>query len=130
VVLQHVAQRAGAIVVIGTILDADRLGHGDLHMVDEVAVPQGLDQRVGKTEDEQVLHRLLAEKVIDAVDLLLVEMLVQQAIEHLRRFEIFAKWLFDHHTVQAARLVESRGFEVLDHCAEFRRLDSKIEHRT
>ena len=107
-VLQHVAQRAGAVVVIGTVLDADRLGHGDLHMVDEVAVPQGLDQRVGKTEHQQVLHRLLAEKVIDAVDLLLVEMLVQQAIEHLRRFEVFAKGLFDHDAVQPARLVEAR----------------------
>ena len=78
VVLQHVAQRAGIVVVVGAVLDADRLGHGDLHVVDEVAVPQRLDQGVGEAEHQQVLHRLLAEVVIDAVDLLLVEMLVQQ----------------------------------------------------
>ena len=40
-VLHHVAQRAGLLVVAAAALDADRLGHRDLHVVDEVAVPDG-----------------------------------------------------------------------------------------
>ena len=67
----HVAQRAGGVVGLAALLDADRLGDGDLHVVDVVAVPQRLEEAVGEAEDQDVLHRLLAEIVIDAEDLLL-----------------------------------------------------------
>jgi hypothetical protein len=42
-------------------------------VVDVVAVPERLEDGVGEAEDQQVLHRLLAQVVVDAVDLLLVE---------------------------------------------------------
>ena len=117
------------VVIVGAFFDADRLGHGDLHVVDEVAIPQGLDQGVGEAENQQVLHRLLAEKVIDTVDLLLAKMLVQQLVQHPRRFDVFAKRFFDHHAIQPARLVEPDRLEVMDDRAEFGRLDRQIEHR-
>ncbi len=62
------------VVVAGAAADADVLGHGDLHMVDEIAVPQRFDQRVGEAEHQQVLDGFLAQIVIDAEDLLFVEM--------------------------------------------------------
>ena len=73
VVLHDVAQRAGLLVVRTATLDADLLGHGDLHMVDVLAVPQRLEDPVGEPEHEQVLNGLLAEVVVDAIDLLFDE---------------------------------------------------------
>src|SRR5690606_34873807 len=39
VILEHVANDAGRVVVAGAAADVDLLGHGDLHVVDVVAVP-------------------------------------------------------------------------------------------
>ena len=69
VVRHHVAQRAGRVVELAAPLDADRLGDGDLHMVDVVAVPQRLEDAVGEAQHHDVLHRLLAEIMIDPIDL-------------------------------------------------------------
>ena len=72
VVLHHVAQRAGRVVVAAAPLDADGLGHRDLHVVHVAPVPDRLEDAVGEPEDHQVLDGLLPEVVIDAVDLPLV----------------------------------------------------------
>ena len=68
-VLHHVAQRAGLVVELRAALDADVLGDGDLHVLDAAAPPQRLEQRIAEAQRQQVLHRLLAEIVIDAKDL-------------------------------------------------------------
>ncbi len=73
VVLDHVAHHARLLVVAAAPLDADRLGVRDLDVVDVLPVPDRLEDAVGEAEDEQVLHRLLAEVVVDAVDLRLFE---------------------------------------------------------
>ena len=53
--------------------DPDLLIDGDLHMVDVIAVPDRLEHAVGEAQHQDVLHRLLAEIMIDPVDLLLVD---------------------------------------------------------
>ena len=68
-VLEHVAQGAGLVVVVGPVLDAERLGDGDLNVVDVIAVPDRLEDRVGEAEDHDVLDGLFAQVVVDAVDL-------------------------------------------------------------
>ena len=68
VVLDDVAGRADAVVVARAPGDADVLGHRDLHVVDVVGVPDRLEQLVGEAQRQQVLHRLLAEVVVDAED--------------------------------------------------------------
>ena len=55
------------------LAEPERLRHVDLHVVDEVAVPDRLEEAVGEAEGEDVLRRLLAEEVVDAEDLLLGE---------------------------------------------------------
>ena len=67
-VLHDVADRAGFLVELAAAGHAEFLGHRDLHAGDEVAIPDGLEERVGEAEVQQVLHRLLAEVVIDAED--------------------------------------------------------------
>jgi hypothetical protein len=73
VVLDDVAGGADAVVVAGAAADADVLGHRDLHVVDVVAVPDRLEHGVAEPERQDVLHRLLAEVVVDAEDRLLGE---------------------------------------------------------
>jgi hypothetical protein len=85
VVLDHVAQAAALLVVAAARAHADLLRHGDLHAVDEVAVPQRLEDGVGEPLHEQVLHRLLPEVVIDPVHLVLLKDGADRGVEFPRR---------------------------------------------
>ena len=73
----HVAIGAGLLVEADALAEVEGLRHVDLHMVDEIAVPDRLEQAVGEPEGENVLRRLLAEEMIDAENLVLGEDLVQ-----------------------------------------------------
>ena len=84
-VLDDVARHAGLLVELAAPLDADLLGDGDLHVVDVLAVPERLEDAVGEAEDEEVLDRLLAEVVIDAEDLALVERRATIVVQRLAR---------------------------------------------
>ena len=66
VILEHVAQHPGAVVVRSAILDPLRFGHRDLHVIDEIAIPERLEHAVREAEHQDVLDRLLAEIVVDA----------------------------------------------------------------
>src|SRR5699024_11450059 len=70
VVLDHVPGGADAGVVAGAGAEADVLGHGDLHVVDEVGVPDRFVQLVREAQREDVCHLLLAQVVVDAEDVL------------------------------------------------------------
>ena len=72
-VLEHVPHDARFLVVLAPLLDADALRGGDLHVVHVLAVPERLEDRVGEPEHQEVLDRLLAQVVIDAVHLVLGE---------------------------------------------------------
>ncbi len=84
-VLQDVAEGADLLVKSAASFEADRLGDGDLHMFDRLAVPHPLEDRVAEAEHQDVLHGLFAEVVIDAVDLLLVEVAVELRVQLVRR---------------------------------------------
>ena len=73
VVLDHVPQRTGPVVVPTSTAHAQRLRRGDLHVVDAVGVPQRLEEGVGEAGHQQVLDALLAEVVVDPEDLVLLE---------------------------------------------------------
>ena len=65
-------------------------------VVDEVAVPHRLEQRVGEPQRHQVLDRLLAQVVIDPEHLRLVEHLEHLRVELARRRQVVAERLLDH----------------------------------
>ena len=77
----HVLVGAGRLVERDALFQGERLWHVDLHVVDVIAVPDGLEQPVGETEREDVLRRFLPQEVVDAVDLVLVERLVQRSVQ-------------------------------------------------
>ncbi len=89
----HVAEGAGGLVEGRALLEAECLRYVDLHVVDVVAVPDRLEQAVGEAEGQDVLRGLLAQEVVDAEDLLLVEHLVQLGVERHGRGEIGAERL-------------------------------------
>ncbi len=97
VVLDQVAQRARGLVVAGARADPDLLDGGDLDVVDEVAVPDRLEHPVGEPEREHVLDGLLAQVVVDAVDLALVEDGAKLGVQLPRRGEVVAERLLDDH---------------------------------
>ena len=96
-VLDHVAGGPDAVVVAGPPTEADILGHGDLHAVDVVAVPNRLVERVGEAQGQNVLHRLFAQVVVDAEHRLLGEDAVDDLIEFDGAFQVVAEGLLDHH---------------------------------
>ena len=104
-VLDHVAQRARLLVVGAARLHADRLADGDLHVVDVVPVPERLEDAVGPAEHQDVLHRLLAEVVIDAVDLILREHRAHRVVQRAGRREIAPERLLDDDAHPAAGAV-------------------------
>ena len=73
VTIVWIADGPGLLVEGGSALEPEILGDGDLYVVDQLAVPDGLEDAVAEAQDEHVLDRLLAEVVIDPVDLALVE---------------------------------------------------------
>ena len=135
-VRHHVAQRAGLLVELAAPLDADRLGHGDLHVVDAVAIPDRLEQPVGEAERHDVLHRLLAEEMVDAENLVLVQRL-QDAARSARgaESEAVAERLLDHHAapelglavLSSLLLGEPALAKLLHHGAEEPVRDREIE---
>ena len=66
--------------------------------------------------------------MVDAIHLLLIKMLMQQAIQHLRGFDILTKRFFHHDTVQAARRIQTGFVQAVDHRAKFRWLDRQIKN--
>ncbi len=102
----HVAIGAGLLVEGRPAAEAERLWHVDLDVVDEGAVPDRLEQAVGKAEGEDVLGRLLAQEVVDAEDLRLVEHLVQARVQRPGALQVGAERLFHDD----ARALDQLGF--------------------
>ena len=98
VVLDHVLERAGSVVVAGPALERERLLPEDLDLLDVGAVPHRLQDPVREPQREQVLHGRHAEDVVDAEDRLLAgrpQRLAQQPVERDRALEILAERLLE-----------------------------------
>src|SRR5262249_56959306 len=102
------------------VLDAHGLGDRDLHVIDVAPVPHRLEEPVGEAEDHDVLHGLLAEVVVDPVDLALVQDGAETAIKLTRGLEVAAEWLLDDDPAPAppALLEQADLAEALDDLRE------------
>ncbi len=69
-------------------------------MIDVLVVPNRLEDAVGEPHDHQVLHRLLAEIVIDAEDLLLAEHLADLIVQRASRCMVAPDRLFHNNASQ------------------------------
>src|SRR5712691_1301259 len=117
VALDHVAKRAGGFIKTAPPLDTQRFRRRDLNVVDVIPVPERLENAVAKPKNEKVLHGILAQVVVDAVDLLFLENVQDDLIQFLRRREVSAERLFDddvHPGVRRGGPCKSGAAELFD----------------
>ena len=126
-ILHHVAQRAGVVVIAAAMLDAHRFGDGDGHIINVAPVPDRLEERIGKTEGQNVLHRLLAQIMIDAENLGFLEAGGENGVQGARRFQIVADRLLDHDPRPFAIPRQSGLAEVFWNFAEHARRRGHVE---
>ena len=123
VVDHDVAQRAHRVVEVPAVVHAELLGHGDLDTLDVVPVPDRLEDGVGEAEVEDLLEPHLAQVVVDAAQLRLVDVLVQVGCERGRRRDVVPERLL-HDDPAAGR--QLRLGEALHHRAEQERWDLEV----
>ena len=93
------------------------------------AVPDRLEEAIGKAQRHDVLHRLLAEEMVDPIDLMLLQRLQDLGIERLGRGQVVAERLLDHHPSPLPVFFrhQARGAEPRDRRAEEAIGDGEIE---
>ena len=113
-VLHHVPHRADFVIESAPRSDPFLLGHGDLHVVDQVAVPDGFPDGVGEAEIEKILDGFFAEVVIDAEEVGLVQAGLQIANKFLGGSEVVPERFFDDDAGGEAGTNEAGLGELLD----------------
>lgn len=104
VVLDHVAQTAHRVVEGTAVRDVEVLGEGDLHVVHIGAVPDRREQRVGEPGDHQALDRAVAQEVVDAQQMSVVEVGGELVLQLPRGVQVVPERLLHHQpgvTVEA-----------------------------
>ncbi len=128
-VLDDVAGRADAVVVAGPAAHPDVLGHGDLHVIHVVGVPDRLIHLVGEAQRQDVLHRLLAQVVVDPEHAVRREHRLHDRVELARCRQVAAEGFLDHHAPPLAVDVsgETRVPQLLGHLGERLRRNRQVE---
>ena len=128
-ILEEVARGARLLVEGAALLDPDRLGDRDLDVVDVAAVPDRLEDPVPEAEDQDVADGLLAEIVVDPVDLQFPEDLADLAVEADGARQVPAKGLLDDDSSPAPAVmlvVEPRAPQAADDLGEGGRLGGQV----
>lgn len=80
-ILHHVAQRTRMVVIAPPMFDPHLFSGGDGHILYVSPVPERLEEWIGKAERQNVLHRFLAQIMVDAEDLGLIESVRQPGVQ-------------------------------------------------
>ena len=126
-ILDHVPQCARVVVVLGTGAHAEVLADRDLHGVDPLPVPRGLDERIGEPEYQQILNGFLPEIVIDPVDLILAEVLVNELVQVAGRCEILSEGFLDDEPGPSPAPVQAGFPEARDRAGKSLRWQGHVE---
>ncbi len=128
VILDHIVERAGLLIIRSTSLDADRFRTGDLYVIDVSSIPERLEDPVAEAKRQNVLDGFLAEVVIDAIDLGFVERFVQVIAQFACAGEVVSERLLHDEPSPAATLSQSRSAESLCRARVLAGLRGEIEH--
>ena len=118
-VLHHVAKRARPVIITPPALEPDRLGDGDLHMIDVSAIPERLEHQVGEAQREQVLDGFLPQIMVDPEGPLFRECRGDGVVDLAARFKVGAERLLQRHSHRRAG--QPRSLEPVDRRLEQRR---------
>src|SRR5262245_49409641 len=128
-ILDHVTQGASLLVVASPGANALVLSHRNLDMVYIFLIPQRFEDGVGETHNQEILDRFLAEVVIDAKNLALIDNLHESVINGAGASQVPAQWLFHNDAClwPLRRPGDESGTLQLLHAGENQlRRDSKI----
>src|SRR5690348_2362070 len=95
--LNHVSESTRRFIKGGPLLDTEAFGGGDLNVIDIIPIPEWLKDAVPKSHGQKILDRILSQKMINAIDLRLIEDFENRAVELFRGSEVAAKGLFDNN---------------------------------
>ena len=97
-ILHHIAQCTCRFIESATLFDTQIFYGCDFYVVDIVTVPERFEDTVGKTESQYILGCFLTEKMVDTVNLMLIENRSIRFIQFTCRFEIITKRFLDDDT--------------------------------
>ena len=123
--MHHVTQGPGFLVIAGTRADAQFFTDCDLNMIDGLAVPEFLENRVREPEHQNVLHGLFAQIMVDAEDLLLVGVASQFAVESVSGSKVMTERLLHNDALEKRAIPmlskQSRLVQLFSYFAELAR---------
>ena len=128
-VLDNLACGPDPVVVARTTSYADVFGHSDLNVIHVVRVPDRFVKLVGEAQSEDVLHRFLAEVVVDPKNAVRRKHRLDDIIELACGGEVAAEGLLDHDTAPCAiHFVGQPGSaQLFRHLGERLRRDREVE---
>src|SRR6476661_7286218 len=104
-VRDHVPKCPSRFVITGSAADAESFCNGDLHVVDEIAVPDRLENAVAEAEDQDVLNRFFSKIMVDPIDLPFAEQSQKIVVQLFSGFQVAAKGLFENEPSPIAVLL-------------------------
>ena len=107
VALDHVLERARAVVVARAALESERLVGDDVDVADVDVVPHGLEDPVAEAQPEQVENGGLPEEVVDPEGLRLGDDAREQPVEARRASPVVAERLLERE-LQTLRQLHRR----------------------
>ena len=97
VVLHHVAQCAGFFIKRTAFFNAEFFRNGDLNVGNVFAAPKRFKQRIAKAQGKQVLHRRLAQVMVDPKNLVFTKNLADTLVDGLVGLEVVAQRFFQNN---------------------------------
>ncbi len=101
-VLHHVADCASFLVITTAVADAEFFADGDLNVINGFAVPEPLENGIGKAEHQNVLHGFLAKIMVNAANLRFMREACQLGVQRVRGCEVMAERLLHDEALPAA----------------------------
>ena len=109
VVLEHIPQDAGLVVIVGPVGNVNRLGNRYLHVVNIISVPNRFENGIGKAEHQQILDRLFTQVVVDAEHLVFPKNRVSHVVQVPGRGQVNAKGFLHDHPPPAPGVIGHTG---------------------
>ena len=113
---------------VSAMLDPKIFGNGDLNVFDGVPIPERFKNRIREAERQEILHRLFAEVMIDAVDLGFLDIAMQGRIQAAGRVKVAAEWFLEHDANPSMTFEQSRFVQPLHRIEHGVRWQRQVEH--
>ena len=84
-ILNYIANGACLLVKGTPPLDTEVLGHGDLHTLDKITIPERLDKCIREAKDQHVVYGSFPQIVVDAKDISFVKSAQQNLVQFARQ---------------------------------------------